>query len=183
MSCQRAAVRCSLRVGRGIGNELRSHEHDLRYAHHVELRGMLRSVAEQTLQVEVDGAERDVWVSTKNGTLAPNLASPLKERILVGGSMAAAASSVNSDTTIASTQGPPSAGSSTADSPSTSAQKLELLLDPDLIVRRGGNRLAYPHRTGFRPVSDQCCHVTMSCHRVMSRRMHMTWPGLDRTSS
>ena len=46
--------------------------------------------------------------------------------------------------------------------------------------RRGGNRLAYPHRTGFRPVSDQChagctVHVTVSCrvhspcgHRVMS---------------
>ena len=40
----------------------------------------------------------------------------------------------------------------------------------------GWNGLAYPHRTGFGPVSDQC-------HRVMSRRMHMTWPGLDRTSS
>ena len=44
---------------------------------------------------------------------------------------------------------------------------------PEGDVSWGGNRLAYPHRTGFRPVSDQC-QVSVSspihspCHHVIS---------------
>ena len=37
-------------------------------------------------------------------------------------------------------------------------------------VCRGGNRLAYPHRTGFGPVSDQCrmSDLRSPCHSVIS---------------
>ena len=44
------------------------------------------------------------------------------------------------------------------------------------LVIWGGNRLAYPHRTGFRPVSDRCqtsvrpvsCRMRSPCHSVSS---------------
>ena len=56
----------------------------------------------------------------------------------------------------------------TTPTPGGTTPVIDIMTSPTAWVTWGGNRLAYPHRTGFRPVSMSPCHVrcTVSC-RIM----------------